>query len=120
MMVSPSPLIISAISRKRPRSSQSIFMSNCLGGFKSSTTIGQTIDWDPSSKAQVAPPSKWSFRSISPSLLAILGSTVCFSFSACLVTLCRKSICFIVRSSRASMLHLAPFGTISRSSFTRS
>lgn len=75
-----------------------------------------------------------------------LGSSACLIFSAYFVTLCRKSICLIVRSNKASMLHccaqdnktqsvsmnlgttkcnsilitLALFGTISRSSLTRS
>lgn len=37
--------------------------------------------------------------------VSTLDSPVCFSLSACFVTLCKKSICLMVRSRSASMLH---------------
>jgi hypothetical protein len=41
-----------------------------------------------------------------------LGSSACLIFSAYFVTLCRKSICLIVRSNKASMLHCCAEGNI--------
>lgn len=38
-------------------------------------------------------------------IVLTLDSPVCFSLSACFMTLCKKSICLMVRSSSASMLH---------------
>ena len=52
------------------RKTKCMFTSTSIwrGGFRSSTIIGQVIDWLPTWKAHVAPPSNFSFLIRSPSL----------------------------------------------------
>lgn len=86
-------------------------------------------------KCPCHPPSELSFKSQPPSLLiickfrqddclkVILDSSVCFSLLMCFVRLCKNSMCLMVRSRSASMLHCwtiyaTLFGKISCNSFT--